>query len=399
MRLFGLNKNSISDIRFYSLIGILEKVSPFLIVAVGTIYLSNETIGEYSYFLIWISLFASLFTLESPRFLEYIQLSNRVASDHLDVFITTSFVYIIFSLISIFILPFYFSWKEISLLIIGTYFHVIKNFYFYLLRLLNDKHRYTQELIKLLLFRLTLFIALVVVYRCDNSTTLVLIYILPLGLVSLSYLVRNIKNINLKTISFVEIKRSILFTFNFLPFTLSGISQNQMDKFFIYNVLSPSDLGIYAVLNSLAQPIKLASNSLSIAVTPKILLGESISDKNDNVVLGILLSIVSVAVLCLALLMLFFFYEISIRDYWLILVLICIGLLFRGLKQVVLPSIVRSGILKSFWIEFFINVFFGLSLAWFSMIYLNLGMHGAALTFVLSQFLSYLIYFLYLKWR
>ena len=264
---------------------------------------------------------------------------------------------------------------------------------------MNDKHRYTQELIKLLLFRLTLFIALVVVYRCDNSTTLVLIYILPLGLVSLSYLVRNIKNINLKTISFVEIKRSILFTFNFLPFTLSGISQNQMDKFFIYNVLSPSDLGIYAVLNSLAQPIKLASNSLSIAVTPKILLGESISDKNDNVVLGILLSIVSVAVLCLALLMLFFFYEISIRDYWLILVLICIGLLFRGLKQVVLPSIVRSGILKSFWIEFFINVFFGLSLAWFSMIYLNLGMHGAALTFVLSQFLSYLIYFLYLKWR
>jgi len=156
MRLFGLNKNSISDIRFYSLIGILEKVSPFLIVAVGTIYLSNETIGEYSYFLIWISLFASLFTLESPRFLEYIQLSNRVASDHLDVFITTSFVYIIFSLISIFILPFYFSWKEISLLIIGTYFHVIKNFYFYLLRLLNDKHRYTQELIKLLLFRLTI---------------------------------------------------------------------------------------------------------------------------------------------------------------------------------------------------------------------------------------------------
>lgn len=399
MRLFGLNKDSVSDIRFYSLIGLLEKVSPFLIVSVGAIYLSNESIGEYTYFLIWISLIASIFTLESPRYLEHLQLSNRVAMGHQDVFMSTSMVYIFFSIISFLILPFYFSWSTVILLIIGSYLHVVKNFYFYVLRLLNDKHAYKRELANLLLFRLALFIGFVVVYRCDYSVTLVLIYVLPLGLVSLSYIIRNFNRLTARSLSLAWIKKSIGFTFNYLPFTLSGITQNQMDKIFIYNILSPSDLGIYAVLNSLAQPIKLASNSISVAVAPKILLGESISHKNDNRVLVTLMSVVSLAVLILALFIIYFFYEISVSGSWQILVLISLGLFFRGLRQVALPSIVRAGALRTFWIEFFTSAILGFSLAWLSMIFLNLGIYGAALTFAGSQILSYLVYLFYLKWR
>ena len=65
------------DLVFYTFFGVLEKITPFLIINLSALYFTPNIVGEYSYFLIIITLLSTVTSLELSRYVEVIYFNNN----------------------------------------------------------------------------------------------------------------------------------------------------------------------------------------------------------------------------------------------------------------------------------------------------------------------------------
>lgn len=385
------------DLVFYTFFGVLEKITPFLIINLSALFLTPDIVGEYSYFLIIVTLLSSITSLELHRYVEYIYFNNseynKSKSKLIILVITLFLLFLPFAYVFLLYnlnLSFFYSF----IIVIALPFIKLKEIQFAEWRCALKKRKIVFFSIFISILRLTLFFAFLLFGIIDNSIYLIWTFVFPLIIVTI---VMYISEGRLNKIQFPDwryVKRALQFSTPFVLYSFSGVLQNQIDKIFIYNYVSVDSLGIYSTLFSFAFIIKFISDSFSHAWVPHFL------DKNSKVLTESnttrykikyikVLVVVSSIVLVIVLVIIFLMYPSEYYKNSYLLIFIFAGYIFRGVKQIEIPYFVRENKTKVLTIEFFIVLSLSLLFSYFLIVLLNLGMFGASIVFLINQVLSF----------
>jgi len=287
-------KNSlIKSVGSYTIVNIINKGIPFLLLPILTNYLSKEDYGILtnieSLIVITVALIGINFSASVTR--QYVKKEVDIKA-----YISTGFriVLISFSIISLLYIGFIniiFEWTAIPKIVIYSIsiFALLDNLMEVVLalwRMENQPFKYGALRIARTIIELAITILLVVIYKYDWWGRFYGIYVAGLlgGCFAIFYLLKN--GYLTKTYQKLYKKHFINFGLPLIPHTISGVLIMYSDKLIITKYLGVGENGIYSVAFTLGMAISLLQNSFNQAWVPwmyKKLALNSITEKKKLV--------------------------------------------------------------------------------------------------------------------
>lgn len=400
-----LNFSELSgDLIFYSLLGVVEKITPFLILNIAIFFFKDEEIGRYSLLLIIFTLLLPLLSFEVNRYVEsiyfrekiekYIQKRNELLGTILLlVFVLSPVLYFLFN-----------GYFDITLLFFIMIFSVfpykIKEIYTSELRCSREKKKITEISILTSILRFTCFVLISLFEETRTGFFLILTFLVPINIVGF-YIFFDKNNLFRVLIpSLINFKCVMMFCLPFVPYAFSGILQNQLDKLFLTNQTTLSLLGIYSILFSFGMPLKFLSNSFAQAWTPHFL--NNSNEFNFELLkkkyfLFFLLAIIIYYLI--AILILKNFYPLKVSQHNFILIPLFFGFYFRSIKQIEIPNFVKSLKTSKLIYEFIITLISSIIFSYLFLIKFEMGIVGASIVFSINQFVSLVTLLIIRKWH
>jgi O-antigen/teichoic acid export membrane protein len=397
--------NEISkDLVFYSALGVIDKITPFLILNIAVFFFKDSELGVYTLLLIIFTLILPLMSIEVNRFVEsiyfnekkhlYYQKRNELLGVLFILGITIS------PLIYIFISGYIDSFFLFSLMVISVFPFKIKEIFTTELRCGRDKKTITKISIITSLLRLIGFILISINEETRTGFYLILTFLIPINIVGFYIFFNKKNNFAIKFSNCKNLKKILIFCLPFVPYTFSGVLQNQLDKIFLTNQTSLSMLGIYAILFSFGMPLKFLSNSFTQAWTPHFL--DNSKNYNFNSLKRnyfILFLIFIIIYYFIVKFILDKYYPIKVSEHHIILIPLFIGFYFRSIKQIEIPNFIKLNKTSKLLYEFFITLLCSVSFSYLFIMKFELGIVGASIVFSLNQLVSLLTLSIIRKWH
>lgn len=386
-----MNKNLAKDVIFYSIINLLEKVSPLIILQLSYFLFGTNITGRFSYAVSISAVLIPLLTFQINRYSELVYLSKK-SGTYWRQYQSETFSFV-FLLCSVFSLIFFnFLSIELVILILFIPFNLSRDIILGKLRLDRNKKAFTQLTLVTLILRGVVFLIL---FELGINNLMVLIFAvsLPSSLIVIHDFVTNKYILSFK--KRIINKKVVLFCIPFIPYMLSGTIQNQLDKILIGNILNAEKLGIYSLLLSFATPMKFLSNSFVQAWAPNYYDNEVGTTKKFLWSYTWILISSGTVITGISFLIIKRLYDQEIQSILFLLPIFIIGYIFRALKQIYVPILIKHKKTVILYKEAIVTISSGSICGFLLVYYFNLDLFGAALTFLISQFSSFAIYINY----
>jgi len=293
----------------YLISTIVEKGLGFLLIPVYTHYLSTQDYGILTLIQAFIAVMVIFFTLSlsgagsryhfeiNKVFYRQLHYGNIYASVivislvmSLVLFVCKEWIFKLMGNIPIY--PYFYLAVGIG------YFMVIFNLYQLKLQMEHRAIEYSINSVLKFFFG-AVFSIFFVIYMQKKADGVLLGQLLGLVLI-VGYVIYKLKNEIKLNLNIKLMKRNIKYSIFLVPHNLSGIAMQLMDRFFIANMLTVSQAGIYAVGGQISGILGVINTLLNRGVTPNILR----AFKEDN--LEYLRNIANIYIIFVVILSLFF---------------------------------------------------------------------------------------------
>lgn len=392
------------DLLFYSILGIIDKITPFLILNIAIFFFNDEEIGKYTLLLIVFTILLPILSIEINRYIEsiyfkdiklkYYQRRNELLGVLIILILSLSpLIYLVIKNYTdnIFLLVF---------MLISVFPFKIKEIYTSELRCSRNKKEITKISILTSVLRLISFILISINEETRSGFYLILTFLVPINIIGFYVFFSRKNSFKVLFPNLINLKRILIFCFPFVPYAFSGILQNQLDKIFLTGQTSLSLLGIYSTLFSFGMPLKFLSNSFAQAWTPHFL-GNSnkINFESLKKKYFFFFFLIIIIYFFIVMIVLNIFYPLKISQQYLILIPLFLGFYFRSIKQIEIPNFIKLHKTSKLLYEFFITLVCSISFSYLFFIRFELGILGASIVFALNQFISLLTLSIIRKWH